>query len=237
MVLSGAAVHISGLAAYLASELSLPAETRDALQGLQGLPNDPPLHDPQYRPVSLTPLVGVGLAADDIRINLVPDSIRMRRSLTEKARRLTWLGILLMATLFAISNYATTKLFLKRDRLRGLEAEIRAAAPAVEALEKERRIIQAVKEREDSRFSLVNVLAEVHALSTDVVLEAVDYSAEKRQVVLEGTAATMKDVTAFGQRLEASPILADAKGTRPTTSDEKTGRVSFQMACSLEKGP
>jgi hypothetical protein len=187
------------------------------------------------RSVSLTPLIGMGLAPDELRLNLVPDSVRIRRNLVGKAKRLAVLGTLLMAALLSLSLFATTTLYLRKACLAGLRAELERNRPAAERIERAKELLAMVDRRGDWRFGVLNLMASIHDLTADVALDGFEFSADKAQVLIEGSAATMKEVSALKQRLEQTPVFKDVLDARATVKEEKTERYRFQVVCTLEK--
>jgi len=234
LIITGAGAGVRGLSETLRQHVSIPVDVRDSIEDVvenrAAAGGDMP-----PRSVSLTPLIGMGIAPDELRLNLVPDSVRIRRNLVGKARRLAVLGTLLMAALLSLSLFATTTLYLRKACLAGLRAELERNQPAAERIERAKELLAMVDRRGDWRFGVLNLMASIHDLTADVALDAFEFSADKAQVLIEGSAATMKEVSALKQRLEQTPEFKDVLDGRATVKDEKTERYRFQVVCTLEK--
>lgn len=236
LFVSGAAVRMGDIAGALGPLLGLPVEPADALKSATRLPASPNLADAPYRPVSLTPLVGMALAPEQVEFNMVPDSVTVRKGLVSKARNLTALGMLVMTLLVSASLFASFKLFFKDDSLKSLQRELDKARPEVESVNKMMEINVLVRNNSDLRFTAVNLWLEVQGLRPGGVLfDAVGFDLDKEQdqVVLGGV-GTMEEIRAFKDSLEKSALFKDVKDT---TRRGEGDAFKFQIECSLEKAP
>jgi len=234
LLISGAGAAVPNLAAELETETGLKTETRDPLQGITLAAGCAPAGDTAEREVSLTAVVGLGLQSDGAGINLMPDSVRMRRHLVMKARSLTVLGSLIIAVLISVSVYALAKLSLKQRELAAVCEEVLQTLPIVRELERKREVVKAVRTRENPQTSALHILSAINELKGDAVLESVDLALDRNQVTIEGSVEAMRDVFALEARLEQSVVFKDVKEGRPAVKDEKSGRYRFQIVCALE---
>ena len=233
LLLTGAGAHIAALVTYLGPQLGLQPECLDSLQSLKRLPATPSLQDPVYEAVSMTALVGLAVRPEELRLNLIPDTVRTRRALVEKARSLSTLAMLLMTMIVCASVFAVTKLALRVGRLTTIRKEIALAEPLVKQDEQMREVIRLVAARSESSLAPVTLLREIHASTPDnTFIDALDLNYEQNQVMVSGTADTIKDVRALVQNLEQKAIFRDvAEGQ---TTKDANGRFKFQIACALE---
>ena len=192
------------------------------------------MRDPEYRPVSLTPLVGIALAPGNLEFNLIPDSVRLKQWLAAKAKSLTVLGVLLMTVFVSVSMYATLKFCFRQDRRDALYRELLAIEPVAAKVTGMHDIIKVVKNRRNPRFATISILSEVHRLVPEgVYFEVIDIDVEKEQVLLEGFGRSRKDIRSLVNNLEQSPFFEDAKEGGATRRD-KSGRFRFQVVCVQE---
>lgn len=237
---TGAAVRIEGIDRRLGEALDLPCESADPVEALSSLPETPSLGSEEYRPVSLTPLVGMALSPDSLQFDLVPDTVTLKRNLVDKARALTTLGILVMAALLSASLYGSGRYLAGGGRLKSLRAECEKTLPAVQRINRMQEIIDVVEKRQGRRMSSLVVLAElqqcrlpgVDVQSANMVLEK---GGGETGFVIGAMTADVRLITAFVQRLEQSPLFVGAKesGMR---KDPASGKFRFQVAGSLEGG-
>ena len=237
LYVTGAGPNVGGLADDIGKELNVTAENVDSLQNFSRTPGCPSPQDAPYHAVSLTPLLGIAMAPESLSLNLVPDSVRLRKGLVVKARSLTALGVLIMAAMISASAYLTTKLFIKTTRLQRVETEIRNTEPAVQNVRRWREIIHVATGRADLRFSAYNLLAEIHAripAGLDLALDSVFFEIEKGVVQLGGSSGTTEDIRALVGNLEQSLLLQDVN-EGGTTVKGRDGRWRFRLDCALER--
>jgi len=236
LLVTGAGPQIEeSLPPYLAESLNIPSEAVDCAQTLARLPRTPDLRDPAYRAVSLTPLIGIGMSPGSLGFDLVPDSVRLRKGLVEKARNLSALGMLVLTALISASLYATVKFFLKKQRLDRLRSEFAQTAPTAREVERQLEIIKVVGRRQDAGFDVINLLAAIQRLvPADVYFDSLEVDLESKRVMLGGTSGERKDIRPLIKGLEQSSLLRNIREDSDTGQDPKTKRYRFQVACELE---
>lgn len=235
--LSGAGAWIPGLAQDLARGLNIVVEPVDSLQAFKYKPKTPDLRQAPYNAVSLTALVGIAGDPASLELSLAPESVRLRRAIVTKARRLTTLGVMIVTVLASISLFATVKLSFKLSRMKALQSELKATTPRIRAVEQMRDIVRVVSERADLRFSAFSVLTAIHTQTggdLDVALDSVAMDLEDNQVQLGGTGGSTKDIRALVRNLEGSELFRDVKEGGETVR-ERNGRYRFRLLCQLEK--
>lgn len=239
VLLTGAGGRLPGLAAYLKETLHVEVESRDALDEVVGEARPDDVED-LLRTVSLTAAVGAAAAPDALAINLVPDSVVLRRGLTDRAKGLTLLGILVMACLVSASVFATIRMGFKRGRLATVQADVNASHGEARRLEKMRAIVSLVQKRRDASASAVGLLNAIHEqLQGNVSLEEIvmELEREDSQVRLSGAALERSDVNALVRNLEASPAYQDVRVEGGMNQDRETGQYAFRIVCNLERAP
>jgi hypothetical protein len=239
LLLTGAGPHIKDLGGSLQSALSLPVEMKDSIGIVEKTPRGITLTESIYRSVSLTAIIGAGLATAELEFNLTPDSVKLRKGLEENARGLTVLGMLVMAILVSFSIYGTSLFYLKKYRLAELTSDFAKTVTQAQDIAKKQDIVNEINRRTGPEFSMVKLVSEIHAcLPANVLLESLDINveAQKDHVHLSGTAGASGDVSTFLKNLEQSPILKDAKEDGARARDKESGKYNFKILCSLEAG-
>lgn len=236
LYLAGAGPNVKDLGSSLSNTLAIPVQNMDALRSIKTLPKTLSPLDPAYRGVSLTSIVGTALAPESLEFNLTPESVRLRDGLEKKARSLTAFGMLVMAVLVSLSMYATLKLYMELGHLAKLRAELSKTSKSAWEVEREEAVINKVKSRQDPRFSMVNLLSEIHSLTPEnVSFDALDVDTATDQVRLVGSGGARGDVSILVRNLEQSAFFKDAKEDGPTLKDKDTGRYNFRIICLLER--
>lgn len=233
--LSGAGVHVDGLAEALGEALSLPCEAADCLSDVQLGKGAADLGDARYATVSLTALVGMALDPGNLKLKLVPDVVRMRKRLMDGARLTGRFATLVMVAMVSASLYAVLASAFKANRLEKLQSVANATQPDVVRVERMIEVIRAANARQDSRFAPINLLPAIHAcVPEDVYFELVDIDTDARRVALGGTAAARKDIRDLIKLLEDSPLFVNvAEDGRVTMDQEK--RFNFRIVAAFEE--
>ena len=236
LVVSGAGARFERLATELSAELKLPAEAVDCRDDVRSLPASPPLAEAPFRTVSLTPLVGMALDPDKLEFRLMPDSVRARKELVEKARGLSLFAMLLMAVLVSISTVVTANLLLKRNYRDALRRHFQETRPGVERVERMRATFGVIKRRQNASAAAIVLLSDIHKQTPAALfLDAIEIDTQTKRVVLGGTTEDRKSIRALVGNLEQSPLFADVQqiGDKP----ERGNRIRFQVACTMEEKP
>lgn len=232
LVVCGAGVNVPSFEKHIGDQLGILTEGRGSLAPAGKAPKSPSLDDPQYASASLTAIVGMALDPGSLEFNLMPDSVVLRKELTEKAESLTTMSMLTMSVLVVGSMYASVDLFVKNGRLRAIDAELGKTGPTVEALAEMRDTIKLVNSRSNRKFTAMNLLSHIHPLVPEnVSFDSLEFDRAKGQVLLGGLAASRPDVRTMVKNLEQSPFFKDVKQTQNRAEKDM---FRFQVACTLE---
>lgn len=235
ITLSGAGVHIEGLAEELGSALKLPCEAIDCLSDVSLGKGAGDLGDSRYATASLTALIGIALNPAALEFDFIPDVVRMRKTLLNSAVSSAALAGLLMATMVCASMFAMISYSFKASRLTALAAEVERTKPAIVKVERMLEVIREAIQRQDSRFSMVNLLSAIHSsVPKDVYLETVDVDVKGRKVALAGTAPARKDIRDLLKMLGDTPLFGEVSEDGRVTMD-KDGRFKFRAVALFEE--
>ncbi len=230
VILTGAAQNIEGLADELEPTLEAPVETVDSFGSAKLVTRKPDLQQAEYHAISLAPLVGMGASIGNLEFNLVPDAVRLRKSLQQKAKSLTALGILVMSVLIAASMLITLMLCQRTARLDELKKELEKIRPEANRVAGDLAIAKELHSRLDARRAPINVVRELHALIPQTIHLASVFVGEDGRVALKGMGKKFGDVNDFISMLEDSDLFCDAKGDQKSAK----GQVAFDISCALE---
>ncbi|MFC1452768.1 pilus assembly protein PilM [Verrucomicrobiota bacterium] len=236
LLVTGAGARVEGLPSYLGEQLNLQAVERDGLESVSEMPRAPSLKEPEFRSLSITPLLGIAVASGQLEIDLVPDTVRLRKQLTVKARKLAALAALIMTALVAASLYATSRLWFKIARLKGIEKRITALSPIVDEVERKMEIIKIMRRRRDFSDSALNLLAEVHRQlsdEADIALEGMELDVRKGQLAVAGTGGSTRDISNLARGLETSRLFGQVQESG--TSMARNRRYKFRIVAELER--
>ena len=229
MVLSGAASRLPGLAERLQAALKLTVTTTRSPVRVGEVPEAPHLQE-----ASITGLLGAAAMSEGLQINLMPESVGLRKALVVKARLMTGAVLLGMAILVLLSLWLQSRLQRREAYLAQLNGMIQKTDAAADEVDSMRRKVSLVAARQQTRMMPAKLLVELHDLAGDnLFFSAIEISGGER-MVCRGTANTGIDVGQFVSALESSPRFTNVKTTR--TVKGKDG-VEFEIACEVEKRP
>ncbi|MFH0918150.1 MAG: pilus assembly protein PilM [Candidatus Omnitrophota bacterium] len=164
------------------------------------------------------------LNAQDMKIDLIPEEARVRRSIEERGKDLIKTGIFILTILVVIFFILASKIFFKGAQLDKLDSKYSTINQEAKKLEKDLVKIGLVKNYLTNRGYSLEVLTELHALvSEDIELNEIRYDGDK--ISVKGSAEAMSSVFSFVDRLEKSKYFKEVK-TRYTTK-RKDGLKDF----------
>jgi len=235
VVVSGAGVHIDGLPEAVGTSLSLPCETADCLTDVKLGKGAADLGDSRYATASLTALVGMALDPEGMVFNLVPDVVTARKRLMSSALSTNTFAALVMVAMVSASMYAMLSYSFKASRLKELDTIISETEPDVVKVQRMIEVIREAKNRQDSRFSIVNLLPTVHScVPKDLYFESMDFDVDKQKVSLAGTATTLQDIKKLVKNLEDSSLFDDVAEEGNAVLDNKK-RYKFKVVAQFEE--
>jgi Tfp pilus assembly PilM family ATPase len=235
-LLTGAGYNIDGLSDALADALDLPVETANCMSIFKKTPSDPPLQQEPYHAASLTALVGMAIAPDRLEYHLVPESVRLRRQLVQKAKSLTAFGSLMITALMLLSVLGTLKYFFKKENLASITRVVESSESEVHGIEKKRAIAEVVSSRSDQTHAIVRLIGEIQSKLPDpevVVVDQLEFDLNRTSFQLTGSARSRPDIESLINSLEASSLLVNVQDLSRTPRDPQ-GRFKFSIECSLE---
>lgn len=236
LLVTGAKSALSGLAAELQSHLGMPVESVDALSQVKRLPQAVSMAADPYRTVSLTALIGVLLFPGSLELDLTPETVMLRKRLVVRSRRMTEFGVLLMTCAVGLSMLGTLGLYFRHYRLEQLARIKSGLEERVRLVERQRSVIELVRERQSRGRNNVNLLAEVQRSRVEnLYVTQMDVDQDRGRMTISGSGASMSDVRTFVNNLDKSPLLGDIKPGNTTLDRE--GRYAFQVSCGLEVQP
>lgn len=235
LVLTGAGAGIDGLAVDLGDHVGLPVEGVDSLDSVKKAPPSPDLRAEEYRGLSLTGLVGAGMAPGDLQFNLVPETVTLRKALVTKSRSLSACATLIITAAVMASLLAAIKVRLLSHRLDAVRKGIEETEPKVRETGWKSDTVKLVRSRQDLRFAAINVMQDIHRnVPEGVRFDTVEMNLPAKRLVLGGVGKLRRDISTLIKNLERSPLFEKVGEGGPTTVDTRTGEYRFQVVCTLE---
>lgn len=180
-----------------------------------------PLPDPEHAPAA--GLLGAVLRFTESRVDLVPEEIRLKQKIRERARDLFTTGILSLCLLVMVMLTLMAKLYMKEVYLAKLESTYSGIFQEAQELEKELKKNSLVRSYKRTRGYSLRVLAALYELlPKDIELNSVSYKKDGK-FAIKGTAGSMSTVFTFVDSLMKSGYFKEVK-TRHTTKRQEGSR-------------
>ncbi len=230
---AGAVEGLDNLDIALEAELKLPVKVlsywnsfhRSAVRPLSGGEN-----------VSFLDVIAPLAAFPECKVNLLPEEVRIRRSLQQRGMDLFTSGILLLSLLAMLLFISMGRLYLKSEYLKNFEAHYKSLSGNARELEKVFQQNSMIRAYLSGRGYSVKVLSELHDLTPlNMGLNDIRFDREGKFTV-RGTSDSMSTVFTFVDLLEKSKYFTDVKTKYTTKRQEgKMDVTDFEINALLNK--
>ena len=175
--------------------------------------------------------------SDELKVDLVPEEVRLARALEERGRELIKIGIFVLAVFVLVFFILLSNIFFKSAYLKNLDERYAPMIGESEKLEKDYARVSTIRHYLENRGYSLEVLTELHRLTpsemalTDIRLD------EQRKFSIKGTAEAMSVVFSFVDGMEKSKYFRDVK-TKYTTKrrDGLKEFTDFEITAAIERG-
>ena len=175
------------------------------------------------------------MAMNQLKVNLIPPEIKLKKSFEKKSEDLVKTGILIMILLFLICLIFINQFYLKTTYLKNLAQKYQSSLQRAKDLDKDFSRMKLIKKFLEERDVPLGVLAELYNLiPADVRFTSIKYDGHGK-FAIEGNARTMATVFSFITAMEGSPYFE--KGEPKRTTKRKEGDeevVDFEIVCLIE---
>ena len=233
--LSGGAGAIGGLSQSLSARLDIPVQDIPPFKNiLPGAAADL-LNNPNFKPISISPLIGAAFKEKELEIDLTTPEMKIQRTVEEKRRELTVMGILSASIVLTASFLLLANIYNNSSYLARLEQKLSEFEKETASTERMSRVISLAERRKDAGGNSINILAEIYKIiPNEIYITGIDIE-EKGKVVLKGRAMAMSDVFKFVTTLEKSPVFENVKTAYTTAKKEKESEYTeFEITCYCE---
>jgi len=187
------------------------------------------------RQMSFFDVIAPILNCQDMKIDLIPEEARVRRSIEERGKDLIKTGVFIL-TIFIVTFFIlASKIYFKGVQLNKLDSKYSAINQEAQKLEKDLLKAGLVKSYLVNRGYSLEVLTELHSLvSEDIELTEIRYDGDK--ISVKGSADTMSSVFSFVDRMEKSKYFKEVK-TRYTAKRKEGVRdyTDFEIVALTER--
>jgi len=184
--------------------------------------------------VSLLALMGVMSAGKDLKVNLIPQEVKIQRQLEERSRDMIKTGILILIIFILGFSVLLSNMAFKSVYISNLETKYKPINEAAEKLEDSFSKITLIRNYQSKRGYSLLVLTEIYQLiPSDLELNFIRYDSQGR-FSIRGTARSMSTVFYFVDHMEKSEFLKNVK--TKYTAKRKDGLrdvTDFEISCLL----
>lgn len=235
-ILTGALEETSALATFLGDSLQLPVRMVPYLKNLS-LSGEALWAASAATRLSFLPVIAPLLAREELRVNLTPEEITVRKALERRGRDLLRTGILGLTILMLICLILMTKIYFKTTYVNELDKRYRTITQEAQKLEKSFTRVSLVKKYLSTRGYPVKVLAELYDIMPPD-MEASDIRFDDlNKFTVRGTAESMSVVFAFMSAMEKSKYFKDVKAAYTTKRREGSKDLAdFEITALFKKG-
>ena len=185
---------------------------------------------------SFLDIVASLLALDRVRINLIPEEVKLRKTIEDRGRDLIKTGIFILLNFVIIFFIFLSNIYFKAGYLKKLESRFGTLSSETRELEKGFTRISLIKNYLFNRGYSLEVLTELYSVaSTDLQLSDIRFD-QQGKFSVAGTAESMSAVFAFVENMEKSPFFKEVK-TRYTAQRKQDLKdlTDFEVVATLTK--
>lgn len=235
LILTGAIEQVGELEAALNKSMHLPIKTLPYLKSI-------PITLEASRSVSLVKqlsflhIVSALLSWDKLKVDLVPEEIKLRKSLEERGKELIKTGVLILTNFILVFFILVTGIYFKGLYLKKVNDKYRSLSEEAKKLEGDFDKINQIKSYLSLRGYPLEVLTELYNIvNPEIQLSDVRFD-EQGKFSLRGTAESMSAVFTFVEDLEKSKYFKEVKSKYTTKRKEGTKDVTDFEIAGLQKG-
>ncbi len=186
--------------------------------------------------VSFLSVISSLLAIDDLKVDLIPEEVKVRKLLEQRGKELVKTGIYLLTIIILIFFLLVSKIYFKSAYLKKLDEKYNTLNIEARQLEKEFVKVSMIKNYLSKRGFALEVLATLYDVApVDLKVSDLRYDIDGKFVV-KGTAESMSTVFSLVDSMEKTPYFKDVK-TRYTTKRKEGLRdvTDFEINCLLDR--
>jgi hypothetical protein len=183
--------------------------------------------------VSMLDLFSVLSIRPRLKINLIPDEVKLQRQVREGSKDIITLGVTIMSFLLIFCLFLTAKVYLKNLRktaIEEMEESTTAEARSLEGASTKVRVLRGLLETRGKGLYVFDKLTAM--ITDDIYLTAFSYDRDGA-VTIGGTADSMSRVYAFVTTLEESLYFKNVE-TKQTKTRKEGGKevADFEISCT-----
>ncbi|MDD5194415.1 MAG: pilus assembly protein PilM [Candidatus Omnitrophica bacterium] len=236
LILTGATEELKDLENVLNNTLHFPVRNIPYTRNLLVLPDASATLSSEKR-VSFLNAIAPLLSFNEMKVNLIPEEVKLRKSFEEKGKELIKTGILVLTTFVLVFSILINKIYFKTVYLRNLKAKYNELDKSAKTLEKDFARVSLARSYTAHRGVPLEALAELYSIAPlDIELNNIRLD-DKGRFTVRGTAEAMSTVFAFIESMEKSNYFKEVKTKYTSKRKENSKDVTdFEITSLLDKG-
>jgi len=232
VILTGSDFVMAPVQAAASKALNVPVEVIDQLKG--GILAD--AADRGTEGASFAELLGASARPHDMKIDLMPESVRGADKMVSLQSSLAVSGILIGIIVLLVFAFVVKRLHDKNVVLSGIEGRLKTISSDVSKVKKMAEDIQIVNSEINKKPLAVDIVREVYRITPAAVLLSMLDFERQEGLAIRGSAPALNDVIAYVNALENS-LYFEAVKVKYATKRMSAGKetVDFEISCSLTK--
>lgn len=234
VVLTGAIEELNDLEPILNSALRLPIKLAPYFKNL-AISNNLLKANSLPKNISFLNVIAPLITLQELKVNLIPEEVKLSRAIEERGRELIKTGIFTLATFVLIFSILLSKIYFKNAYLKNLEKEYISLSDSAKKLEKDFSRINLIKNYLSRRGYSLELLSELYNItSLDLKINNIRFDSQGKFSLI-GTALSMSSVFSFVDDMEKSEYFKEVKTKYTTKRKEELRDVTdFELTALLE---
>ncbi len=234
LVLTGAVEELSDLEPVLNSTLRLPIKMTPYFKNLF-ISNEVLKAKSLTKHVSFLNVIAPLTACQELKVNLIPEEVKLRRAFEDRGKELIKTGIFVLAIFVLIFSILLSKIYFKNAYLNNLTKKYQSLSGDAKKLEQDFARINLIKNYLLKRGYSLELLAELYNIaSLDLKINNIRFDSQGK-FALTGTALSMSTVFSFVDDMEKSKYFKEVKTKYTTKRKEELMDVTdFELIALLE---
>lgn len=186
-------------------------------------------------PYSLMGSVAALSGASDLKIDLIPEEVKIKKALAKRGQDLMIMSMLVLLLAIVFCCMLVGSIFFKNAYLKKLDLQYKQLYAQTKSLESSYDKITAVRAYLANRCYPLDVLVDmVVALDDEMELNDIRYDRQAGKVGIKGVAVTRSNVFDFVDTLSKSRYFKEVK-TKQTTARKEAGKdvIDFELSGTL----
>lgn len=210
LILTGAIEELKDLETILNNTLQLPVREISYFKNLR-VSNQALKAASLAKRLSFLNVIAPLLTWEEMKIDLVPEEIKLKMSLQEWGRDLIKTGIFILTASVFVFSIFISKIYFKTSYLQNLNTKYQTLDRDAEVLKKDFARISLIRNFLTNRGFSLEVLTELYNLvPLDLELSDIRFD-DQNKVSIRGTAESMSTVFSFVDKMEQSKYFKDVK--------------------------